>query len=306
MRDAARSEPERPRRRAKHKEISSLRASRVATKQAMAQGTEQIEIFLLSDGTGETGTHAVRAAATQFQRRFRLRTFAETRHDSQVRRIMERAKEAGALVVFTLVNDRLKETVRATALEMGVPAVDLLGPLINAMSHHYALSPQHLVGVLHGFGDEYFRRVEAVEFAVRHDDGANLHTLHQADIVLAGVSRTSKTPLSMYLAQRGYKTGNVPIVPGIDPPRELLEIDARKVIGLIIEPNPLLEIRKARIRHIGASPYTTYAEPEAVVEELQRARRLFNSRQWRSVNTTGKAIEENAARILELMYGSAA
>jgi hypothetical protein len=273
----------------------------------MAQsGDAQIEIFLLSDGTGETGTHAVRAAATQFQRRFRLRTFAETRHDSQVRRIMERAKEASALVVFTLVNDRLKESVRTMAMEMGVPAVDLLGPLIGAMSNHYALSPQHLVGVLHGFGDEYFRRVEAVEFAVRHDDGANLHTLHQADIVLAGVSRTSKTPLSMYLAQRGYKTGNVPIVPGIDPPRELLEVDSRKVIGLVIEPNPLLEIRKARIRQIGASPYTTYAEAEAVAEELQRARRLFNKQQWRSVNTTGKAIEESAARILELMYGSAA
>jgi hypothetical protein len=269
-------------------------------------GEAQIEIFLLSDGTGETGTHAVRAAATQFQRRFRLRTFAETRHESQVRRIMERAKEAGALVVFTLVNDPLKEAVRARAMEMGVPAVDLLGPLINAMSHHYALSPQHLVGVLHGFGDEYFRRVEAVEFAVRHDDGANLHTLHQADIVLAGVSRTSKTPLSMYLAQRGYRTGNVPIVPGIDPPRELLEMDPRKVIGLIIEPSPLLEIRKARIRQLGASPYTTYADAEAVIEELQRARRLFAKQQWRSVNTTGKAIEENAGRILELMYGSAA
>jgi [pyruvate, water dikinase]-phosphate phosphotransferase / [pyruvate, water dikinase] kinase len=276
-------------------------------KGAMAEsGSDQIEIFLVSDGTGETGTHAVRAAATQFQRRFRLRTFADTRHASQVRRIMERAREASALVVFTLVNDPLKESVRALALEMGVPAVDLLSPLISAMSHHYSLSPQHRVGVLHGFGDEYFRRVEAVEFAVRHDDGANLHTLHQADIVLAGVSRTSKTPLSMYLAQRGYKTGNVPIVPGIEPPRELLEMDARKVIGLVIEPNPLLEIRKARIRQLGASPYTTYAEPEAVVEELQRARRLFNTRQWRSVNTTGKAIEENAARILELMYGSAA
>ena len=114
----------------------------------------------------------------------------------------------------------------------------------------------------------------------------------EADIVLTGVSRTSKTPLSMYLAQRGYKTGNVPIVPGIEPPRELIEMDPRKVIGLIIEPNPLLEIRKARIRQIGASPYTTYAEPAAVVEELQRARRLFNARQWRSVNTTGKAISQ--------------
>lgn len=258
------------------------------------------ELIVISDGTGETAVAAVRAAATQFLERFRVRTFGETRHESQVRRVMDRAAEDGALVVFTVVNESTTRLIRELALEKGVPAVDLLGPLISALANHFKLSPQLRPGILHGFSEDYFRRIEAVEFAVRHDDGANLHTLFQADLVLTGVSRTSKTPLSMYLAQRGFKTGNVPIVPGIDPPRELLEIDRQKVIGLISEADSLLEIRRARIRQLRASPYLAYADANAVQDELARARELFRSQRWRVVDVTGKAVEEAAARILEI------
>jgi hypothetical protein len=258
------------------------------------------ELFVISDGTGETAVAAVRAAATQFLETFRVRTFGETRHESQVRRVMERAAEDGALVVFTVVNESITRLIRDLAIEKGVPAVDLLGPLISALANHYKLSPQLRPGILHGFSEDYFKRIEAVEFAVRHDDGANLHTLFQADLVLAGVSRTSKTPLSMYLAQRGYKTGNVPIVPGVEPPRELLEIDPRKVIGLVSDASALLEIRRARIRQLRASPYLAYADADAVDEELRRARDLYRRQGWRVVDITGKAVEEAAARILEL------
>jgi hypothetical protein len=258
------------------------------------------ELFVISDGTGETAVAAVRAAATQFLETFRVRTFGETRHESQVRRVMERAAEDGALVVFTVVNESITRLIRDLAIEKGVPAVDLLGPLISALANHYKLSPQLRPGILHGFSEDYFKRIEAVEFAVRHDDGANLHTLFQADLVLAGVSRTSKTPLSMYLAQRGYKTGNVPIVPGVEPPRELLEIDPRKVIGLVSDASALLEIRRARIRQLRASPYLAYADADAVDEELRRARELYRRQGWRVVDITGKAVEEAAARILEL------
>ena len=243
------------------------------------------ELFVVSDGTGETAVAAVRAAATQFLETFRVRTFGETRHESQVRRVMERAAEEGALVVFTVVNETTTRLIRDLALEKGVPAVDLLGPLISALANHFKLSPQLRPGILHGFSEDYFKRIEAVEFAVRHDDGANLHTLFQADLVLAGVSRTSKTPLSMYLAQRGLRTGNVPIVPGIDPPRELLEI------------------RRARIRQLRASPYLAYADAEAVEEELRRARELYRRQGWRVVDITNRAVEENAARIIELYEG---
>ncbi len=272
----------------------------------MSEGTSDPhapELFVVSDGTGETAVAAVRAAATQFLETFRVRTFGETRHESQVRRVMDRAAAEGALVVFTVVNETTTRLIRDLALEQGVPAVDLLGPLISALANHFKLSPQLRPGVLHGFNEDYFKRIEAVEFAVRHDDGANLHTLFQADLVLAVVSRTSKTPLSMYLAQRGYRTGNVPIVPGIDPPRELLEIDPRKVIGLLTDSSPLLEIRRARIRQLRASPYLAYADAEAVEEELRRARELYRRQGWRVVDITGKAVEEAAARILELSQG---
>jgi hypothetical protein len=261
------------------------------------------EIFVVSDGTGETAMASVRAAMSQFQTRWRLRTFGETRTVSQVERIMQLAKESAALVVFTLVDQVLARDARELAAQRGVPVVDLLGPLIFAVADHSGLAPQYRAGVLHGFNAEALRRVDAVEFAVRHDDGVNLRTLFQADLVLTGVSRTSKTPLAMYLAHRGYKTGNVPLVPGMDLPKEVLDLDPRKVFGLVVAPATLLEVRRSRIRSLGAPPYLDYADPETVEAELQRARRLFRERGFRIVDITNRAVEENAARILQLHEG---
>lgn len=263
--------------------------------------SEQPEIFVISDGTGETAAAAVRAAMTQFQTPLRLRSFGEVRQESQIRRLMEHAAEAGALVVFTLVEEPLARAIVSQGEARGVPTVDLLGPLISGVAAHCHLEPQFRSGLLHGFSDEYFRRVEAVEFAVRHDDGANLHTLFQADIVLTGVSRSSKTPLSMYLAQRGYNTGNVPLVPGVDPPSALLDLDPKKVFGLVVDAGTLLEIRRARVRALRASPHLTYADPDGVTHELRRARRLFRQHGWRSVDITGRAVEENASRIIDML-----
>ncbi len=152
--------------------------------------------------------------------------------------------------------------------------------------------------------DDYFRRIEAVEFAVRHDDGANLDTLYQADLVLTGVSRTSKTPLSMYLAQRGFKTGNVPLVHGIEPPNELLDLAQHKVFALTIEAARLMEIRKARARALGGAPFKGYANAEAIEAELEVARRIFRAHGWRNVDISGRAVEENASRVIELYEAS--
>lgn len=258
------------------------------------------ELYIISDGTGETALASVQAATTQFQKDFKVRTFGEIRHESQVRRILERAGEVGALVIFTLVHEPLTRMLQDRAKQLGVPTLDLLGPLIQSISTRYRVKPQYRPGVLHGFSDDYFRRVEAVEFAVRHDDGANLHTLFEAELVLTGVSRTGKTPLSMYLAQRGFKTGNVPLIPGMDPPRELLEIDPNRVFGLVVDSATLVGIRKARLRQLGAPPYSTYDDAESVTQELRRARRLSRQHGWKAVDVTGKAVEENASRILEL------
>lgn len=259
------------------------------------------QVFVVSDGTGETAAAAVRAAMAQFQSPWRLRIFAKVRRPQDAMRIISEASSVAALVVFSLVDKRVADCLLHESQQAGLATVDLLGPLISKVAQHLHAEPRHEPGLLHGFSDDYFNRVEAVEFAVQHDDGANQHTLHQADIVLTGVSRTSKTPLTMYLAQRGYRTGNVPILPGLEPARALLEIDSKKVFGLLVDADTLLRVRHERLVSLGQSPHSRYTDPEEVTIELVRARRLFRERGWRSLDVTGRAVEENASRILQLL-----
>ena len=266
----------------------------------MTETDSPAPIFIVSDGTGDTGAAVAQAALAQFQSKGKLRRFGGIRQASLARRVVEEAERSGALVIFTLVDRRVAQGLIEEATARGVPVLDVLGGMIAKVAEHLGAEPISQPGLLHGFSDDYFRRIEAVEFAVRHDDGANLHTLFRADIVLTGISRTSKTPLSMYLAQRGYKTGNVPIVPGIDPPRELLDLDPQKVFALSVDPSLLLTIRQARVRSLGAAPYTTYADPESLIEEVRRARRLYREQGWQVVDISGRAAEENASRILRL------
>ena len=257
------------------------------------------EVFVISDGTGETCAAAVRAAMLQFPDHWRLRTFGSIRLDSELRRVLAQAAEARALVVFSLVEGEVVEALIHEAEERHVVAVDLLGPLIMRVAQRLHVEPRHQPGLLHGFSDDYFDRVEAVEFAVRHDDGANLRTLHEADIVLTGVSRTSKTPLSMYLAQRGYKTGNVPLIPGLEPQKELLELNSSRVFGLTVDPATLLSVRTARLRSMRAPSATDYTDPDQVLLELDRARKLCRQKGWRMIDVSGRAVEENASKIID-------
>ena len=257
-------------------------------------------IFVLSDGTGQTAADAVRAAMSQFPHRWHMRTIPSVRTAAAARRGAEEAARAGAAVVYTLVNEAVERALRDRCEELRVRVLDLLGPLISMLGQVLRAKPDRRPGLLHGMSEGYFGRIEAVEFAVRHDDGANLGTLYQADIVLIGVSRSSKTPLSMYLAQRGYKTGNIPLIRGLPVPPKLSELNPNRVFGLVVEPARLLEIRRARARFLGRLPHRDYADPEVVHHELQEARRLFRSRGWRIVDISGRAVEENASRIIEL------
>jgi len=258
-------------------------------------------IYVVSDGTADTAESVIQAAMAQFDVEWHLRRFSAVRHESMAREVVIAAERERALIVFTLVDKRVAQGLLEEAAQREVPTVDVLGGMIANVADHLHAKPRSQPGLLHGFSDRYFHRIDAVEFAVRHDDGANLHTLHRADLVLTGVSRTSKTPLSMYLAQRGYKTGNVPIVSGIDPPRALLDLDPSKVFALYIDPSLLLTIRQARVRALGAPPYGSYADPEAMLEEVRRARRLYRDQGWRVLDVTGRAAEENAARILKFV-----
>ncbi len=265
----------------------------------MAKNSSDMWVFVVSDGTGDTVIAAVRAAMIQFREEWKLRVFREARTVSEVRRVLDEAEKVNALIVFSLVEGEIVEFLLHDAEHRGLTVVDLLGPLIMKVAQRLHVEPRHQPGLLHGFSDDYFDRVEAVEFAVRHDDGANLATLHEADIVLTGVSRTSKTPLSIYLAQRGYKTGNVPLVPGMDAPKELLELNPRRVFGLTVDPGTLLSVRTARLRSIKASSSTTYTDPDEVMLELARARKLCRTKGWLIIDVSGRAVEENASRLIE-------
>ena len=256
-------------------------------------------VFLLSDATGETAEKMLLAALTQFGRHHvRISRISNVRSKNQVYEALDVALGQRGLVVYTIVNRELAELVHDECDALGLPCLDLLTPLLMKLSAFFGLSPRELPGLLHGVDDEYFRRIEAVEFTVKHDDGQEVRNLAKADIVLVGVSRTSKTPLSIYLAHRGWKVANIPLVQGIEPPAELLAVDPARVAGLIIDADRLVEMRAARLRNLGQDPRTAYADYEQVVQELKEARALFRRNRWVIVNVTGKAVEETANEVL--------
>ncbi len=257
------------------------------------------EVFLLSDATGETAESMVQAALSQFgEKPAILRRFSNVRSKNQIYEILDRALTSQALVVFTLVNSELAQLVYEECDALGLACHDLLTPLLRRLAEQLGHSPQEMPGLLRGMDAEYFRRIDAVEFTVKHDDGQECRNLHKADIVLAGVSRSSKTPVSIYLAHRGWKVANVPIVAGIEPPPELFRVDPARVAGLIIEPQRLLELRAARLVNMGQNPRTEYADYERIEDEIRAARRLFRKQRWALIDVSTKAIEETANEIL--------
>lgn len=261
--------------------------------------SEMKHILLLSDATGETVEHMCAAAMTQFHvDSVVVRRIGNVRNPQQVHEALEEAKTNRSLVVFTIVNRDLAQLIHARCDTLGLQSLDLLTPLLIRISQHLGLSPQERPGLLHGVDEAYYRRVEAVEFTVKHDDGQETRNLHKADIVLVGVSRTSKTPLSIYLAHRGWKVANVPLVNGIAPPPELFEIDQRRIAGLIIDPHRLVELRAARLRHMGQDPRTAYADFDEIADELKQVRAFYRRQPWVIIDVTGKAVEETANEVL--------
>jgi regulator of PEP synthase PpsR (kinase-PPPase family) len=259
-------------------------------------------VFVLSDATGETAEKVVRAALLQFTSvPVQLRMYTRVRLEAEMRSIIARAKQVDALVVFTVVSTAHRELLRRLCDEENVDAVDLIGTLMTKLSGFLGAQPKGVPGLLHTVGDEYFRRVEAVEFTVRNDDGREPRNLPKADLVLVGVSRTSKTPLSTFLAQKGLKVANVPLVLGIDPPAELFQIDQEKIFGLTIKAESLLQIRQARLRHLGMPSDTSYGQRAHITQEITFAQALFRQHPaWPVIDITGKAVEETAADILRI------
>ncbi len=259
-------------------------------------------VIVISDATGETAERMVRAATLQFSDTpVSIRTYSRVRLEAEVERIIERAAELRALVVFTMVNQDARELLLDQIERHNVEAIDLIGALIGKLAGFLQATPSGVPGLLHRLSDDYFRRMEAVEFAVKNDDGAEPRNLPKADLVLVGISRTSKTPLSTYLAQRGLKVANVPLVLGIEPPKELGEVEDDKVYGLIISADTLMRIRQARLKHLGMPSDSSYGARAHIENEINYSRGIFRAHpRWPVIDVTNKAVEETAADILRL------
>ena len=261
---------------------------------------EPVELHIVSDSTGETAARLVLALEAQFPDQ----PFTEIRHPrceyvADLERAVAMARGRPAVMVYTLVEPGLREAMRQLCRRARVHYCDLLGHPIDSISRVAGIAARGQPGARAPLDETYFKRIEAIEFAVKFDDGVG-GGLDDADIVLVGVSRTSKTPLSMYLGYLGHKAANVPIVKGIDPPHELYEIDSAKIVGLTIDPERLAEIRRARVRSMG-SPRGRYAELQQIYEELDKAKAIHRRLGCPVIDVSDLSVEETAMRIIRLV-----
>lgn len=267
--------------------------------------TEQIPvIYVISDAIGETAEFVSRAAAAQFNGiKTKIRRVPHVQDEAHIDEILEEAVEEKAILVYTLVLADLRLYIERRAREKNLETIDILGPLINALVTKTGIQPKSIPNITHRLDEQYFRKVEAVEFAVKYDDGKDPRGVLYADIVLIGVSRTSKTPLSMYLAHRGIKTANIPLVPEVAPPKELFMIPAKKIFGLTLSPEKLNTIRTERLKTLGLGASADYANINRILEELVYADQIIKKIGCTTIDTTTRAVEETASIILQKMSG---
>jgi regulator of PEP synthase PpsR (kinase-PPPase family) len=259
-----------------------------------------VELHIVSDATGETAARLVLALEAQFPDQ----AFEEIRHPrvenaEDLYIAVQEARGRPAVMVYTLVEPGLRDAMRQLCRRARVHYCDLLGHPIDSISRVAGVAARMKPGVRAPLDAQYFKRIEAIEFAVKYDDGVG-RGLDEADVVLVGVSRTSKTPLSIYLGYLGHKAANVPVVKGIEPPRELFEIDPAKIVGLTIGADRLSEIRSARVKSMGA-PRKRYAELEAVYTELEEAKKLHRKLRCPILDVSELSVEETAMRIIRLV-----
>ncbi|MBQ6669529.1 MAG: kinase/pyrophosphorylase [Deltaproteobacteria bacterium] len=256
-------------------------------------------IYLFSDATGETVETMVDAALTQFPvDNMQIKRVSNLRSANQIRTALETVLLNRDMVVYTMADQELANIVHEECDVRKIFCIDLFTPLLMKLSAYLGCPPRGTPGLLHSVNERYYRRIEAVDFSVKHDDGQELRTLYLADIILIGVSRSSKTPLSMYLANSGWKVANVPIIKGIAPPEELFSAAHNRVVCLTIDPQRLLELRIARLRNLHQSTDSVYANLEEIIEELAFVKSLCKKQGWPMVDVSEKAVEETANDIL--------
>ena len=262
---------------------------------------KHFHLHLISDATGETVNLVARASLVQFD------GIEQTEHvwnmirsESQVRDIIEGVKKNPGFVLYTLVNNEIRILLENSCRELKVPCIPILDPVVNALGSYLKAEIQAAPGRQHVMDAEYFSRIEALHFVLSHDDGQATRSLNEADVIIVGVSRTSKTPTCIYLANRGLRAANVPVVPGCKLPSELIQSEKPLVVGLTNDPQQLVQIRRSRLRSLGQDEVTDYIDLETVSSEVKDAKRLFTKQGWPVIDVTRKSIEEVSAKILQL------
>lgn len=259
-------------------------------------------IYVISDGTAETASLMTKAALAQYRDMdVSLVRFKNVRTSEQVKSIVDEAEVTGGFIAFTVVSADLRTEIQDYALKKKIPHTDLLGPLLLGLENYFDVHKPMEAGILRQVDEKYFKRIEAIEFTVKHDDGKELRDLDNADIVLVGISRTSKTPLSIFLSHKGWKVANIPLVINVPPPKEIFEVDQRKIIGLTIDPDKLSLIRQNRLSKLGDGT-SDYASLKHVLDELQWTDELFKkNKKWPIFDVTSRALEETASEIIKII-----
>jgi hypothetical protein len=264
--------------------------------------TRQKVVHVVSDSVGETAELVVKAVASQFNGghvEINRHSFIESTQD--IDEAINSVDELNSLIAYTLVIPELKEYLDRRSAEKGVFSVDLLSPLLHVFEDFFKQEAKHQPKLIRRMDEAYFKKIEAIEFSVKYDDGKDPRGLKWADLVLIGVSRTSKTPLAMYLAHHGYRVANVPIVPEVAPPKEIFEIPRSKCVGLTISPEKLNEVRKERLKSMGLNAESNYASMERIFEELDYADRIMKRIGCPIIDVSNKAIEETANLIIHTL-----
>jgi regulator of PEP synthase PpsR (kinase-PPPase family) len=271
--------------------------------------SQKLDIHLISDATGDTLNSIARAAIAQFDDpQVTYHRWSLVRSRMQLHRVLESVQAEPGPILCSVVDEGLRTDIDSFSQRSGLPLVHILDPTLAVLQQQFGLPTKHKPGRQYVLDADYFRRIDAMHYVISHDDGQAARGLTEADVVLVGVSRSSKTPTCFYLANRGIKAANVPLVPGIEPP-ELLKDPGCPVIGLTIDPKSLIEIRRHRLKLIGTGTGPAflqrdngeYVDHESVEKELLWARRLCNARGWPTIDVTRRSIEETAATVLKLM-----
>ena len=259
-------------------------------------------VHLVSDSTGETLNAMAKAVCARFDNVLPIEhVYALVRSQRQLERALQEVEAAPGIVIHTIVDKTLRAALEQGCRQLDIGCIAALDPLVSAMARYLGASLSTRVGAQHALDHDYFNRIEALNYAIGHDDGQGAQNLESADVVLVGVSRTSKTPTCIYLAHRGVRAANVPLVPGAEPPAQLFDLKNALVVGLTVSPDRLIQIRRNRLLSMNEGRESTYTDTEAVRDETVHARRLFEKHGWPVIDVTRRSVEETAAAVINFL-----